>query len=307
MATASTGRQDEQDEERRRHEQRQPPQPQRRDERECEREHQERPARPEERDQEQRRREGPGERPRRRDRVQAPGHGARLLDARDGHPHRVGRHRPEQQDRTRHEDEDSEQRADEGADREVRELADGGVEERSCHERHDGQRDGGDQYEQAEPLQVRAAIGEAAAQPISDGEGGEHGGDRVGPDDRRRSEVRRYEARRGDLHSQARASDHEDDQRERAPVPRSGRGGRPLTRARRDARGIRCGFRPGRVRRSRARADAASRAGSASHRRQARWLIPTWRWSRPSGAVRGPPRTHQERAPGTAPHPPARG
>jgi hypothetical protein len=57
------------------------------------------------------------------------------------------------------------------------------------------------------------AVGEAPAEPVADREGDEDDADRVRPDDRRGAEVRRQQARRGDLDSEAGGADDEDERR----------------------------------------------------------------------------------------------
>ena len=69
----------------------------------------------------------------------------------------------------------------------------------------------GHQDDRAQPAQVGAAVGQLAAQPVAGRERHQHGGDGVGPDDRRGTEVRGEQACRGDLGAQAGRADHEGD------------------------------------------------------------------------------------------------
>ncbi|CAA9469192.1 MAG: hypothetical protein AVDCRST_MAG65-606, partial [uncultured Solirubrobacteraceae bacterium] len=78
-----------------------------------------------------------------------------------------------------------------------------------------GEQDGPEQDHLEQAGQAVVAVGHPAAVPGADGEGDEHDADRVGPDDRRGAEVRREQPRGGDLGTQGRHADDEDDERQR--------------------------------------------------------------------------------------------
>ena len=75
-----------------------------------------------------------------------------------------------------------------------------------------------DEHEQAQPLHVRVAVGQPAAEPVADRQRDEHDADRVRPHDRRVAEVRGDQPRDGDLRPEGRDADDEDEQPERRPA-----------------------------------------------------------------------------------------
>ena len=138
------------------------------------REDQEGAARAHERDQEQGREQRAQQRAGGRERVQAPGHRAGLLDRVDGEPDRPGRDGPEQEHRHGHQHEHREQRADERAGRDLVERVHRHVEQRVRHERHEGEQHRRQEGHQAEGAHVRVAVREAPAEPVADRQRHEH-------------------------------------------------------------------------------------------------------------------------------------
>ena len=150
-----------------------------------------RPLRSHERDRDQRRHEGAEERAGSGERVEATRHGSRGCDVGDREADREGRDHPERDDGRREQEEDGEERADHGARGGVVEIPDRRVEKRPGDERCDRHPDRRRENDQAEQARLRPPVGEASAEPVAEGERGEHDPDQVRPDDRRRAEVGR--------------------------------------------------------------------------------------------------------------------
>ncbi len=189
--------------------------PDRRDDDEHEPERDERAARADERDEQQRGGPGPEQAADGRDRVEPPGHPARLRDVGDGEPERVRRDRAGDEDRGRDEDRHAEQRSDERARRDRVERVGGDAEEGVGDERHDREQQAREQHDPVEPGARRVAVGELAAVPVADRQRDEHDPDRVRPHDRRGAEVRREQARGRDLGAEDAEADREDDKGQR--------------------------------------------------------------------------------------------
>ena len=175
-----------------------------------EREDEERPLGADERDQQQRREHRPGERAGGRDRVEAAGDPAGVLDVGHREAERVGRGGAEQHHRHRDQREDGEQRADERAGRDRVERVDRDVEERPGDERDDREQHRRGAGPSCRARDRRVAVGEAAAEPVADRERDEDDADRVRPDDRRGAEERRHQPRDRDLGPERAGADDED-------------------------------------------------------------------------------------------------
>ena len=178
---------------------------------------QERPPRPHQRDEQERAEEGAHQRADGRDRVEASGHAAGLLDRAHAQAHRVGRNGAEQHDRDGDEHEHADERADERARLNAVQRLDGDAQEGLGHEGHERQQRGGAQHHAAEAGDGRIAVGQAPSDPVADAQRDEHRGDRVGPHDRGGSEPRGQEPRGGDLGAERRGADDGGEDLDAAP------------------------------------------------------------------------------------------
>ena len=173
---------------------------------------------PDQRDQQQRRGERPHQRAGGRDRVEPPGDRAGVA-RRVASASRLayGATVPEQHHRHRDQHQHRDQRADEARPTD----SDPSASTDRSQERVGRERD--DRQQRPRPA-GRAGTGRAgrarrsASRPpiaVADRQGDEHGRDRVGPDDRRRAEVRRQQPRGRDLGAEAGGADHERDRADR--------------------------------------------------------------------------------------------